>query len=171
MGKLKDDFEQFMYLNVTMSAADTLTFSEVSLGLSLFDYAGLVIARIEYFPDKASVGEIVGANDAFRIALTGSNSLTSLSQNQPQVYDLLQISANPTGTPGNFEMYDTPYIHDFTGLGGGGILVPAQNMYIAADTDNFTAAGIASMRVYFRVKQLQAGDFVELVQRLRVLST
>ena len=171
MAKMKDSYDQFMYLNVTMSAANTLTFSEVSLGLSLFDYAGLIISRIEYFPDDATIEELAAANDSFRIALTSSNSITSLSQNQPQLYDLVQYAVNTTGTAGNLQQYETPLVHDFTGMSGGGILVPAQNMYIAADSDSLTSAGIASMRVYFRVLQLQAADFVELVQRLRVLST
>lgn len=171
MAKMKDEFAQFMYLNVTMSATDTLTFSEVSLGLSLFDYAGLVIERIEYYPSVGSLSLIIDDADQLRMALVGSNSITSLAQDQPQVYDLLALNGSADGTPGNFVVIETPIVHDFSTMAGGGLLVPAQNMYIAMDSSALSAACDGSMRVYFRVKQLQAGDFVELVQRLRVLST
>jgi len=170
--KMTDKYPQFMKLSVTMSVADTLEFSQVSLGISMFDYAALLLTRIEYSPGRATIQNIVANTDVIWMGLTGSDSLASLSLEQPQVYDLLEIYGNLVGAAGNMSMMENPIIHDFTGLSGGGLLVPAQDMYLAMSTAGMAGApGSGTARLYYQVQKLQAADYIELAQRLRVLST
>ena len=171
MAKGQDKFAQFFYMSVTMSAANTLTFAKLALGISMFDYAGLLLHRIEYSPSIATYAEVNAANDQITFAVTGSGSIAALSGDQPEVYDRLTVGAVVAGTPASLLHKHTPEIHDFTDLPGGGILVPAQDIYFAAVSSGFAGAGIGNCRVYYTVVELQPIDYLELVQRLRVLST
>lgn len=171
MAKVTDKFPQFMYMSITQSAANTLTFGQVSLGMGLFDYAGLIIQRIEYRLAKAGFQELVANADEIDIAVTGSNTITAIGTEQPEVYDRIELYANLVGAAANVNNIKMPIVHDFTGYDAGGILVPAQDIFIAADSSGCVAAVYAQVRLWYKVIKLTAADFIELVQRLRVLST
>ena len=171
MAVKKDMYDQFLVMSVTMSAADTLTFGEINLGVSIFDYAAFVISRIEYKLARASFASLVANADSVAMAVTGSNSITDLGLQRPEVYDQAGYVVGVSGTPATAQIMEQPIIHDFSMMEGGGLIVPAQNIYLGMETTGFASAGSCNARVFFRVKELQAGDFIELVQRLRVLST
>lgn len=169
---LQDNYEQFMSLGTTMSAANTLTFSQVTVGISIFDYAAFLISRIEYIADSATVlAELLDSADVLYMAVTGSDGIADLEISRPEVYDLAQISLTKTTVAGNGQYVCQPIVHDFTSMAGGGILVPAGNMYFGLLSNGFAGAGSAKARVWYRVKPLEAADYLELAQRLRVLSS
>jgi hypothetical protein len=167
----KDRFDQFMFLSVTMSAANTLTFSEVAIGGAVFEYAGLIFTRIEYYPAADLFDDLASSTDTVDIALTGSNGLADLSVDQAQLYDRLSLNAAAFGTPANVIQHALPFVHDFSTMPGGGLMVPAQTLYIGMVTAGFGAATSASVRAYYHIEKLTAADFVELVQRYRILTT
>ncbi len=167
----KDLYDQFMWLAVTMSAVNTLTFGQVTLGMSIFEYAALILSRIEYVFGWSHMPEMIVAGDHIEMAITGSDSLTDLTLVQPEVYDECQVDVHASGTPASASLFVQPIIHDFSTMKGGGLIVPAQNVYIGMNTAAFASAGTCVARVYYTVKSLSATDFIELVQRLRVLST
>lgn len=170
--KNKDSFDQIMGLTLTMSASNTLSFSEVAIGMSIFDYAALIISRIEYFFDSTTViANLVASADVLYCAITGSDGIADLEIQRPEVYDLVQLSVMASGTPASAGVIQMPFVHDFSQMEGGGLLVPAQNLFLAGLTSGFTVAGIMKARIYYRVKALDASDFIELAQRLRVLTT
>ena len=171
MATKKDLFDQFMSMSVTMSGVNTLTFGEVAIGMSIFDYAAFIISRVEYVIDRAMWAEFATNADELQMAICGSDSIGDLGLARPEVYDHLTVDCNNAGTPATLSVHVQPAIHDFTGMKGGGLLVPAQNIYLGIDTVGFAAAGVGHARVYFTVKPLAAPDFIELTQRLRVLST
>jgi len=171
MAKVSDKYAQFFFMSVTMSAANTLTFAKLALGISMFDYAGLLIHRVEYSPSIATLNDLNGVNDQITFAVTGSGSIAALGGDQAEVYDRLTIGAVVAGAAGSTFHQQTPFVQDFATLPGGGVLVPAQDIYFAAVSSGMAAAGVGNCRVYYTVQQLQATDYLELVQRLRVLST
>ena len=171
MAKLPDKYAQFFYMSVTMSAANTLTFAKLGVGVSLFDYAAFLLERIEYQPTRAAVQEIQAQTDEMVIAITGSDGIASLEGDKPEVYDKLTMSGHLIGAAANLDTNILPIVHHFTSLPGGGLLVPAQDLFIAMQTTGFANAQGSECRVYYTVIELQATDFLELVQRLRVLST
>ena len=170
MAKIKDIFAQFFYMAVTQSAANTLTFAQLGIGVSLFDYAGLLLHRIEYSPTRATLQNVVAATDELTVAITGSDKIASLTADQPEVYDRITYNVSEVTAVGVYPNQQ-PVVHNFSELPGGGILVPAQNLYIACESTGFAAAGVVEARIYYTVKELVATDYLELVQRLRVLST
>lgn len=169
--QIKDVYPQFMFLTVTMSAADTLTFGQVAIGASIFEYAGLIVNRIEYSFSRASWHELNAETDVMWGAICGSDSITDLDLDNPQVYDQIEVFPNISGTPANMIDEVQPVVHDFSSFEGGGLLLPAQDLYVGMSSSGFVAAGALSARVWYRVKALEAADYIELAQRLRVLST
>jgi len=167
----KDKYDQFMFLSVEMSAANTLTFGEVGIGGAVFEYAALVFSRIEYYPSYGVYSELTANADTVDFALTGSDGLADLSIDKPQVYDRASINVNVSGAPAVSNLVNLPIIHDFTQMSGGGIMVPAQTLYVGMVSAGFAAAHTVSVRAYYRIEKLVAADFVELVQRYRILST
>lgn len=167
----KDLFDQFMWMQTTMSAANALTFGEVTLGMSIFEYAALIITRIEYKLSRPSFAELVVNADQVSMAVTGSDSIADLELNRPEVYDAAHYAVAVSGTPATAQLMPLPIVHDFTTMSGGGLLVPAQNVFFGIDSVGAAGALTALARVYYHVKALSATDFIELVQRLRVLST
>lgn len=168
---IKDEYDQFMVFATTQSAANTLTFSTVHLGLNLFQYAGLIISRIEYSVSRPSMVMIVNEADYLEAAITGSDTIDDLALTRPEVYDRLSLNVTEWGTPANAELIYKPIVRDFSNMRGGGMLVPAQDTYLGVDSGDLTGAATVSARVWFRVIELAAGDYIELVQRLRVLTS
>ncbi len=167
----KDKYDQFMYLSVTQSSANTLTFGQLALGMNLFDYAGLIVSKIDYYLSVLSIAELVANADTIALALSGSDSITALDLSKAEVYDMMELQVAISGTPATAQIVKQPWTHDFSTMEGGGMLLPAQNLYIGVSSAGSAIAIAASMRVYFRIVKLTAQDFVELVQRLRVMST
>ena len=172
MAKAKQDvFAQVMQMEVTMSAANTLTFAAVLIGTPLFDYAALILERIDYYVAPATMAELITNADILDVAITGKNSLTNLDLGQAEVYDRLRLFGVLSGTAATLLIPEFPLVHDFSTMSGGGLLVPAQTVYIGMTSSNLTPAGIANARVYYRIMDMNAPDYLEMVQRLNVLST
>lgn len=170
--KVQDQYPQFMSLAVTQSAANTLTFGHVAVGTSIFDYAAFLIHRIEIKLARAAYNDLKAVADQLTVAICGSNTITDIYDfSNPQIYDIGTFVPIDQGTVASFLILEHPMIHDFTGLPGGGILVPAQDIYIGCQTSGFAAAATATVRLYYTIKALEASDYIELAQRLRVLST
>lgn len=170
-GKQADKYDQFMTLAVQMSAANTLTFSRVGVGVSIFDYAAFIISRIEYHLAATGLDPYDDSADSAEVALTGNDQITTLSVEQPEVYDALVFGVRANAAPATSEFVYFPVVHDFSTLSGGGLIVPAQDMYVGMTTTGLAAAAYARLRVYYRILALQAADYIELVQRLRVIRT
>lgn len=167
-----DKFDQIMGLSVTMSAANTLTFSRVAIGITLFDYAAFIISRIEYQINRASATEIQANTDSATMAITGSSSVADIVDlTNPAVYDSITLTPIAAGAPANFQLMRQPLVKDFSAHEGGGLIVPAQDIFLAMVTSGFGPAGVATARVYYRVMKLAAADYLELAQRQRVLTT
>ena len=171
MAVKKDLYDQFMVMSVVQDVALALVFGRVALGMSLFDYAGLIISRIEYDFGRTVIGSLASNADFSEIAITGSDKIADLDIGRPEVYDRVAINIGTSGVPAVVFPIEKPMVHDFSNMQGGGLLIPAQDLFIASLNGGYTAGGTASARVYYRVKELSAADFIELVQRLRVLST
>jgi len=169
--KMQDQFDQFMVFDTTQSAADTLTFSQISLGLNIFSYGALILSRIEYSISRPSMVLISAEDDYLEVAITGSDTIDDLSIAKPEVYDRISVNIHHQGTPATAELVYKPIVKDFSTMNGGGLLVPAQDTYLGVDSGSLGTAATASARVYYRVIELDASDYIELAQRLRVLSS
>jgi len=172
-GNVKDRFPQFMKLKVTQSSANTLTFSQISLGGPVFQYAGIIINRIEYSITAATLELMTVTEDFCQLAITGSDSIATLGTDQPEVYDEFYITKLDQGAIANNspKLIVRNWVKDYSTFPEGGCLVPLQDIYLAMASGGLASPGVAGARLWYQIIELTAQDYIEIAQRLRVLST
>lgn len=165
----KDIFTQLSYLSVTESAANTLTFAGLSVFSNVLSQRGMIIHRVEYDLPAGTVALMVANADAIKYGLTGSDGMTSVSLDDPEAYDINRITRVDIGTAASGFYHNAKLVNDFTTLPGGGLLVPADRLYIYVEGVSLATAATAKARVRYTILDMSAADFLELAQSLRVL--
>lgn len=165
-----DKYANILQESVTMSATDTLTFQEINIGLNIFDKVGLLLHRIQFDPAVSFFGEMVAITDYVRMALSQSNTISSLSINERAVIDLLELGVVAHGTPASAALVEVPLTRSYTDLPGGGILIAPRPLYFALSSSGFAAPLTVVMRVYFTIIQLKDSDYLELIESRRFFS-
>lgn len=162
MAKVKKDlYINVGYGSVTMSAANTLTFSAIQFAIGLFQGIAILMHRVLWYPSAPGLREIVAGTDSLSMAITTSNRLASISYvSDPGVFTLKEIIGIAAGT----ERVETPLADDFTNLPGGGRLLAANPIYVAANSGGFVAAATVKCELQFTFVELADRDYMELIQ-------
>ena len=161
--KVSDTYANKAYGDVVMSAANTMTFAQILFGVGLFEGKALLIHRASWYPTPTALREIVAATDTLQMALTTSNRLSAISDvSEPAIICARSI----VGIAANTEPFTRPMVDDFTGLPGGGLLVPANPIYIAAHTSGAAAASEVRVEIRFSFLELSDSDYLEVLQSL-----
>lgn len=169
MAQVKDVFAQFFRLIVTQTAANTISFSsELGFGLPVLTNQVIVLHKLIYGIPAAEVAKLTANGDEIQLGLCNSNSISSLAFNLSELYDRCTVSTH-LGAAGQF-ILNTDIVHDFSGLPGGGLLIPATSVYLGADSTGLATAGTFELRGLFTFKTLKANEYLELAQRLKVLT-
>lgn len=163
---MADVFVNTAFAQVTESAATTLTYSQVQTGISLFDKIAWKIERIEWYWGNPG-GQLVSNADYMQAALTVSNKMTGLSLDDPAVIDMMEWHVNQQGTAASSQLFTLPFIRDFTDLSGGGLLMPANPVFLAAQGVSIAAAQTISARIRYTMVELKDAEYIELVQNFR----
>lgn len=159
----RDAYANVAYGAVTMSAANTLTFSQIQMGVGLFEGRAMCIHRIKYSGTSNSIREMVAATDRLVIAVTTSNRLTSIIDvSDPAMIDNVDL----VGIAANIELVRLPLISDFTMLPGGGKLVPANPLWLAGFTAGAAAASAFRVQLEFTFVELSPQDYLEVIQSM-----
>lgn len=164
MAQVKPDkFANVAYADVSSSAIDTLTFEPIRFAVGIFQGVGLILHRILYYPSMGALRELVAATDALQMALTTSNRLTSIVDvSESAIIDRRSLA----GIGVAVDSIELPFISDFTGLPGGGKILPSNPFFAAVKT----AGAAAPSRVYFQLDftfvELADKDYIELIQSM-----
>lgn len=163
---VQDIFTNRAFETVTMSGNDTLTFSQVQFGVGLFQGVAAIIHRIEWFLPDAVVRYMSAQTDSCQLALTNRDDLAALTPSSQNVLAYRALTGNAFGTAASGMIVDMPVVHSFADLGGGGLIVPVNPLYIAMDSDGFAGVGIAQAIIYLTFKTLTDPEYVELIQTI-----
>lgn len=162
---MADAYVNTAFGQVVESAANTLTYSQIQTNISLFDKIAWKIERIEWY--WGSQHNLVTDADYLQAALTVSNKMTGLSLDDPAVIDLMEWHVDERGTPANVWHYEIPEIRDFVSLSGGGLLMPANPVFLAVQGTDLTGAQTVSARIRYTMVELKDAEYIELVQNYR----
>lgn len=163
----RDQFANKFYGTVTESAANTLTFAEIQTNVSVFDKQAWILHRLEWYINPAML-QLSAADDRFTVALTNSNSITSLGLNDAAVIDEWELNCHFATAVGLADIQQ-PIIRDFTQLPGGGIIIVPRPLFVACKGTSLGAAGSAQVRGHFTVKELKADEYIELIDYYRIV--
>lgn len=163
----KDLYSNIALASVTLSAANTLTFSQLQISVGLFQGVALLLHRVLWWPTALTIREIVAATDSLYFGLVTSNRLTTIIDvTDPSIVTMQNI----IGIAAGVERYQFPIVSDFSMLPGGGKLVPANPLFLAANTAGFAAAATVRAQLDFSFISLSDADYLELLQSIYPIS-
>jgi len=164
MAGQNDKFANVITMEVETSAANTLTFEEVQIGLSLFDKTGILLSRIEYEPFNSAFAQMTATTDSIFIGVTTSNQLSELNPDQAAVVDRYMVQRQDLGAAATGALINTPFVKDLSTLPGGGILITPKPWYIGITSTGLAATCKAYVRFYFTIMKLSPQDYFELLE-------
>jgi len=169
--KTGDKFANLAYLTVTESGTDTLTFAQLQLASNLMsEKAALIIHKAEFTLTNPAV--LNSTTDFTDVGLCLSDRVTSLADfAQPELLFFKRVQRLDFGTAASGGLYQWPLELDFSRLPGGGILVPADRLYIGCKSTGASGANGAQMRLFYTVMPLDVSDYWELIEARRVMTT
>lgn len=163
---LKDVYGNRAFEDLTMSAANTITFEQIQFGVGLFQGVAMVLSRVEFYPTIGSWNELVATTDALYMAITNRDDLTNLDPANQNVLVLKQLFVTMVGAVVGIQIDQSPLVCDMSTLPGGGLIVPANPLYFALHSAGFAAAAQVRTILYFTFRQLADSEYVELIQTI-----
>lgn len=160
--KVTDAYVNRAFIEVTMSAANTLTFEQIRFSVGTFEGYAILLHQIHFYPTETSLRELVAATDDMTIAVVTRDSLTSLDPTEQSVISVMKICSVAAGV----ESYTLPLVMDFTALPEKSILIAPNPLYIAMTTSGAVAASKLRAVMYYRFKKLSAAQALELLQMM-----
>lgn len=149
---------------VTMSAANTLTFQPVNFAVGAFQGVALLIHRVNFNPSYGGMQELVANTDIMMGALTVSSVIADIAPTHPEIVAGFQRVGMVSGAPATGMIIENPIVQDFSNLPGGGILIPANPVYVAMWTSGFVALTNMDVVIDFTFVELSDADYIELLQ-------
>jgi hypothetical protein len=170
--KVGDKFAQLAYLTATETAANTLTFAklEVATGALLGKQKyGMVLHRIQFNLSIGTRKLILDEDDALRVAITTSSGISGIDLDNVDVVDNIVWGRSRYGTAASGWENIMPVVHDFANMGG--ILVPADRLYLAVVGTSLASAASASCRIWYTMRELSVDEYWDLVEARRIITT
>ena len=168
MAKKTDQFANKFFGTVVEGSANTLTFNEIPTNVDVFSKKAWVLHALEWYPGVASLNALDAADDVIQAALVSSQAISALSLGDPGVIDLLEIEAN-VATAVGFAVSILPIRRDFTSMPGGGLIISPRPLYLAVKGISLGGALTVSCRGYFTAIDLNADEYLELVDFYRIV--
>lgn len=170
MAKVQSDkYANMMVIEVTESAANTLTFEQLPQITTLMEKKAFLINRIIYDPSAATLGELLANNEAVQFGLSLSSKWTTLTIDEPTIIDYNRLFTI-TQTAVGFEHVITPIVKDYSTLPGNGILIPTRPIYAFTKGSGLANPTSFVVRIMFTIVELTPQDYWDLVESLQAYS-
>lgn len=178
MTSKRDEFANIAYLSVAEINPGTLTFARLELATALMtEKQALIIHRAEFILAQGS-GLLDADGQFVSAALTLTDRITDIADlSQPEILFYVEKSRRDLSTAlGAAITYpdttvEVPILRDFSSLPGGGLLVPADRLYIGVNSNHGANAGSVSCRLYYTVMSLAVDQYWELIEARRIMTT
>jgi len=168
MAKKTDLFANKFYGSVVESAANTLTFAEIQTNVDVFSKKAWVLHKLEWYFGPTGFNYLDAADDVISAALVSSNKMDALTLDDAGVIDLLELNINfITGV--GFSVLELPISRSFADMPGGGLIIAPRPLYLAVKGTSLAGAVTMSARGYFTAMDLNADEYLELVDFYRIV--
>lgn len=173
MAKIKgstDKFSNIAAVQVTESAAGTLTYARFSFPFSVMDKVALIIARIEYWP--TGIGGLNSTNDWATFGLIAASSIVDITnQADPAILDTSRYVRYDLGAAASGVLDVQPFIKDFSSLPGGGILCAPSPLSACVQSSGAGNALGCWLKMFYTYISLTTDEYWELVESRRIISS
>ena len=162
---------QLLSMQLTTSAANTFTQSEIPLPVNRFREKGKSVICIELLKSYWDLGELDNNNAAGGNVLSVQAQLSTASQatvdsahTQVVAYAFRNYRGAFTAA-GTFQAINLePFVVDHTDGAGHGIMIATDNIFFAATSSGFTGATTCKAKVLYRFKQITLEEYIGIVQ-------
>jgi len=166
---ISDKYANVAATYFAMSSANTARFVKFDFPFSVLDKVGLLINRMEYI-----MGGLDKFNGTLDWAIAGLCCAASVADTEdtrdPLIVDQYKLQRLDIGTAASGLVLEAPFMKDFSGLPGGGILVPPNPLYAFMDSDGASDVMTVRIRVYYQYVELAVEDYWQLVESRRVVT-
>lgn len=162
-----DKYANMISLTCTPSAANTLTFGDIDLGLSLFQKVGIIVHRIHVEWSNDLLSDLTDDEDYMQIGISQSNQIASLSLVERAMIWKAKVYVRVFGAATTVVQMQTETIADLSGLPGGGELMAPRPLYWGITSGGLAGAWPQIMRVWFTIIELKAEEYFELLEARR----
>jgi len=163
----KDKYSNLIQVTMEESAANTLTFGAIDLGLTIFQKVGIIVNRIVIDWTTQVLSDFVNDDDSMTVALTQSDQISTLALTESAVIWKAQRVRFNFGTPANSIITDVQREYSFEAMPGGGELMAPRPLYWACKGNGMSATFAMVMRIYFRILELKADEYFEILESRR----
>lgn len=169
-GTKVDTYANMAAMDLTESAANTLTQAKFAFPFSIMDKMALLISRIEY--ELSNLSTVFAASaDQIIAGITVGQAPDLTNPTDPLVIDSYKVSRVDFGTAASGLLIAQPFIKDFSMMPGGGILVAPNPLYASIMGVSAGAAGRVKIRLWYTYMELATDEYWQLVESRRVISS
>lgn len=170
-GGTGDYSPQLLTVAITMTGANTYTESSIPLPQNRFQIKkgkSIVVEVLKTIWDLPVKDNNPGAAGEASLALAqlSTISLAAISSAETHVFAYAQKEYRGAFTAaGSYAaVIHEPFVLDTTDGAGHGFLVATDNIFLAANTSNFTAAATMVCKILYRFKEIGLEEYIGIVQ-------
>ena len=168
---IRDRFANIASIEVTESAANTLTFSPLATNMGFLgrrDQAlAMIIDELQWYPSAPGLADLVDTADRLGMALTVSNSVTDiLDLTDRRILSFIEFNAIMVGAVTSLSIFVQPVRQQFFPP----LITAERTLYLGVQGVSLAAAVVARLRILFRVETLDSAELVELAEVFRLTS-
>jgi len=173
-GKKEDMFSSTAFLSVLESAANTLTFAKLEIANALQlggQKLAFILHAIEYLHDIGNYALFNATADTLTFGLSVSNAFATPGLAYSEIVDFNMLTRVDVGAAASGGWRDAPNIKDFSQYPGGGLILPADRLYIFLAGTSLTGAARVYARIHYTTQELSADQYWQLVEQRHLLTT
>ena len=166
MAKVKKDlFVNRAVQRITQSAANVLTFQQINFAVGVFQGVALILHKLLYHVGLSAWQEMITNAESFRVGLAVSSQIADIAMTHVEVINVQERCVSLAGVAANLVgPIDQVITADFSPLPGGGILIPANPVYLAVSSAGLTTPVVCDLDMLFTFRELSDADYIELIQ-------
>lgn len=162
-----DRFANIASAEVTLSAANVLSFAEVLTGVSLGVGVGILIDEIDYTPDAVALQSLVANTDDIQMAWTTSTGVTDLADpSDRRILHAMRLVPSIIGSVVSLTLYKIPWVHQFFPP----IIIAAPRIHFAGDSSGIATPPVYRSRLYYRYIELSTQEYLEIAETFQLTS-
>lgn len=165
-----DKFANIATIQVTLSAANVLTFAEMRTQVGIEPdrktAIAMIIDEIDYMPGPSSFAEMTATGDELDFGLTISNAVTDLIDiSDRRVLHSGYVTRLDLGTAAAGAIIKLPIVHQFFPP----LITAERSLFLGFDTIGLASVQALRVRIYHRIVKISQGEFLELAEVFRLV--
>lgn len=162
----EDRFANVFTAELTLSAANTLTFAELNFGITLRDRVAIVIDELYYFFNTAAYGLMTTAADVIAVGITVSDQVTDISDmGDRRILSGKRITRVDFGTAASGGLVDEPFKESFSPP----LIALPNRLFLGMVTAGLAATIVCQLRMHFRTVTItQDQQLIEVLESFQL---